>query len=283
MAAIGKHSEIPIPVLFSTTMNYDYSIGPSSRSSRARRAQRARAALGAFSAAGFIVLIATSGTTDSNNAMSNLRRQLAEVASTTAASTKENIKIKFFVKTSGQRPYLSLAKNIADCWGKDITEGDPNNKHRITFLEDSHNNPEGVDELEKEHPWITVERVRGTECQGDYKVVGGDVNCAHWAQRLKTRAVFDFFGKEAFHNAVDGVLGEREDGASTDSTDASYYDWLCYFDDDMVVNVDMLEEELQSKQEECAPNCFLADAPAFGGKTQYPAGGWCMERMAAMR
>ena len=270
-----------MPPVSSATMNNDHSIGPS-RFSRARRAQRARAALGAFSAAGFIVLMATSGTTESNNAMSNLRRQLAEVVSTTVAPTQEHIKIKYFVKTSGQKPYLSLANNIADCWGKDITEGDPNNKHRITYLEDSHNNPEGVDELEREHPWITIERVRGTDCQGDYKVVGGDVNCAHWAQRLKTRAVFDLFGKEDFQNAAEGVLEDREDGA--DNADASFFDWLCYFDDDMVVNVDMLEKEIsESKHEECAPNCFLADAPAFGGKTKYPAGGWCMERMAAMR
>lgn len=260
-------------------MNHrDHSIGPS-RSSRTHRTRRARAALGAFSAAGFIAFMATSGTSESGS----LRRQLAEVVSTAASSssTKDNIKIKLFVKTSGQRPYLSLANNIADCWGKDITEGLPNNKGRITFLEDSHNNPEGVEKLEREHPWITIERVRGTDCQGDYKIAGGDVNCAHWAQRLKTRAVFDLFGKEAFQHASDEVLGDGEDGA--DSANASYYDWVCYFDDDMVVNIDTLEEELRSKHDECAPNCMIADAPAFGGKTKYPAGGWCMERMAAMR
>jgi len=240
------------------------SIGPLHVPSRLRARQTQRAALGAISAAGFIVLMATSGTTDSNNVMSSLRRQLAEVVS--ATPSKQDIKIKYFVKTSGQKPYLSLARNIASSWGREVTEGDPGKKQRMVFLEDSLNNPEGVDELENDHPWISVERVRGTDCQGEYKISGGDVNCAHLAQRLKTRAVFDLFGKEAFQ-----------------STDASHYDWLCYFDDDSVVNVENLVNELQSKYKECAPSCFIADAPAFGNRTPYPAGGWCMERMAAMR
>ena len=79
------------------------------------------------------------------------------------------------------------------------------------------------------------------------------------AQRLKTRAVFT----------------EEEEQNSP-------LDWVCYIDDDMVVNVSNRKKELLEKESECAPDCIIGDQKVHG-KTKFTAGGWCMNQDLVQR
>ena len=91
--------------------------------------------------------------------------------------------------------------------------------------------------------------VQGTESQHYYKTGLGNKADAFKAQRLKTRAVF---------------LNYRET------------DWICYMDDDMVVNMFNLQKELQYEKG------ILGDVSNFKG-TWYTMGGWCMDKQHAIR
>ena len=172
-----------------------------------------------------------------------------------------DVSIHFYIKTSGKVPYIERAEHIADTWGR--------NADQITFLFDNSNH-ENVEIFARERPWTAINHVEGTDRQGDYKGQGkaGEalpwvrVRAAYKAQRLKTRAVFtDFF---------DPALPQPN------------ADWVCYFDDDMVVNLPNLKMDLLEKEQQCAPNCLISDRQGYGG-IQYTAGGWCMQHHLAQR
>ena len=78
-----------------------------------------------------------------------------------------------------------------------------------------------VDEAFSTRKWAKVKHVKGTDKQGEYKHATGRydpiLKVAWAAQRLKTRAVFT----------------EEEEQNSP-------VDWVCYIDDDMVVNCILL-------------------------------------------
>lgn len=148
------------------------------------------------------------------------------------------------------------ARSIAETWGKDAGAG------HITFLFDNVNKEE-VDTFGRSHPWVTIRHIEGTDKQGDYKR-GRDRGPAYEAQRTKTRAVFVEFD----------LLQQKPD-------------WICYLDDDMMVNVKNLEQDLFEKAKVCSPQCFVADAQ-IRSKTRrnlpaYTVGGWCMESYLADR
>ena len=93
--------------------------------------------------------------------------------------------------------------------------------------------------------------VQGTELQHYYKQKNRTTQKKGFmAQRLKTRAVF-----------------KRR--ISTD--------WICYFDDDMVVNFERITQELKDK------NGIIGDVSVIRGYVNYTMGGWCMDRKNAER
>jgi len=160
--------------------------------------------------------------------------------------------IHFFIKACGKRPWFDRAVAIADSWAKD-TDG------KITFLFDN-NNHQAVDDFAQTRPWLSVRHVEGTDDQGGYKGrdKSGDSKEAAWhAQRVKTRAVFSSF---------------------LEIPPAYRPEWVCYIDDDMLVNVDVLKIDLVEKSvsSQCSPNCVIADKHQHG-KIQFSAGGWCMQ------
>merc|ERR1711924_74921 len=55
-------------------------------------------------------------------------------------------------------------------------------------------------------------------------------------------------------------------------------DWVCYLDDDFIVNISVLKKDLLKMSEECSPNCIVADAMNDNGHGLRTSGGWCMER-----
>jgi len=167
---------------------------------------------------------------------------------------EDNPSIRFYIKASGKEKYLARAKHIADTWAKDVDD--------ITFLMDDSNHEE-VDEAFSTRKWAKVKHVKGTDKQGEYKHATGRydpiLKVAWAAQRLKTRAVFT----------------EEEEQNSP-------VDWVCYIDDDMVVNVSNLKKELLKKESECAPDCIIGDQKVHGG-TKFTAGGWCMNQDLVQR
>ena len=162
--------------------------------------------------------------------------------------------IRFYIKASGKEKYLARAKHIADTWAKDVDD--------ITFLMDDSNHDE-VDEAFSTRKWAKVKHVKGTDKQGEYKHATGRydpiLKVAWAAQRLKTRAVFT----------------EEEEQNSP-------VDWVCYIDDDMVVNLSNLKKELLKKESECAPDCIIGDQKVHG-ETKFTAGGWCMNQDLVQR
>mmetsp|Transcript_33291 Transcript_33291/g.75295 ORF Transcript_33291/g.75295 Transcript_33291/m.75295 type:complete len:231 (-) Transcript_33291:432-1124(-) len=117
--------------------------------------------------------------------------------------------------------------------------------------------------MAEEHPWIAVRHVEGTDLQGNYKGHRRpDVDAAHAAQHLKTRAVFDRYRT------------------------GPVPDWVCYLDDDMMVNVAVLREDLLELAPSCRPDCLVADGQVWmpngvngkgSGMIQpYTVGGYCM-------
>mmetsp|Transcript_15636 Transcript_15636/g.34128 ORF Transcript_15636/g.34128 Transcript_15636/m.34128 type:complete len:343 (+) Transcript_15636:138-1166(+) len=174
----------------------------------------------------------------------------------------DTINIHIYVKTSGKSPFIERAMRIADTYGRDVAEGGGT----IRFLFDTHNY-EAVEEFARERPWVSVRRVEGTENQGNYKgessLNDSLLHAAYKAQRLKTRAVF-------LHEDLDA------------ETDAKPADWVCYLDDDMLVNYANLKVDLHEKEAQCSPDCLVSDRVGHGG-IQYTQGGWCMNRELAQR
>ena len=152
--------------------------------------------------------------------------------------------IRFYIKASGEHPWIERALLIADTWAKEVDD--------ITFLMDDSNHDE-VDEAFSTRKWAKVKHVKGTDKQGEYKHATGRydpiLKVAWAAQRLKTRAVFT----------------EEEEEQN------SPVDWVCYIDDDMVVNVSNLKKELLEKEPECAPDCIIGDQKVHG-ETKFTAG-----------
>lgn len=177
------------------------------------------------------------------------------------APPNSDVSVHFYIKTSGNHPFLERAEAIADTWGRE-TDG-------ITFLFDNNNSDE-VAQFDQLRPWVSVKYVEGTDVQGDYKDINARDRAAlsesYQGQRKKTRAVF------ADHLAKPGPIP----------------DWVCYIDDDMIVNVPILKVDLVNKEPQCSPDCLIADRHIHGrgfreATVQYSAGGWCINRDLAHR
>jgi len=174
----------------------------------------------------------------------------------TVVPQDKEVSIHVYIKASGKHPWIERALLIADTWAKEVDD--------ITFMLDN-NNHEEVSEAFGARPWVKVKHIEGTDKQGQYKVRNGDeeemkamVAEAYKAQRLKTRAVF---------------TEEEEQNSKAD--------WICYIDDDMVVNVSNLKKELIEKEPECAPDCIIGDKRMHG--TYYTNGAWCMNKDLVQR
>lgn len=180
----------------------------------------------------------------------------------------ENIKdiaamnIHIYVKTSGKPQFLERSVRIADTYGRDVARDGGSS---IRFLFDNHNH-EAVDEFARDRPWISVLHVEGTDDQGGYKEEQTADSVAYKAQRLKTRAVF---------------LNEDVDDAMKTDADP-VVDWVCYFDDDMLVNFAILKADLHEKEAQCLSDCLIGDKVKHSG-TEYLQGGYCMNRDLARR
>ena len=172
-------------------------------------------------------------------------------------ASADGLTVHFYIKTSGSQVYLDRARHSADTWTRDADPGS------VTFLFDNHQADE-VDRMAEEHPWIAIRHVEGTDQQGNYKGHRKpEVEAAHAAQHLKTRAVFDLY---------------RTDPVP---------DWVCYLDDDMMVNVAVLKEDLLELTPNCSPDCLIADGQVWmpngengkgSGMIQpYTVGGYCMQ------
>merc|ERR1719491_822966 len=143
----------------------------------------------------------------------------------------EQPSVHFFIKAAGQSKFLGRARHVAETWGRNATDAT-----HMTFLFDNVNKEE-VDSFDRDHPWVTVRHVDGTDQQGAYKY--GDVNlrlAAYKAQRTKTRAVFLEF-----------------------ELSAQKPSWLCYLDDDMMVHIPYLQLDLLEKSLVCSPDCLVGD------------------------
>jgi len=152
----------------------------------------------------------------------------------------------------------STNRYIADTWARDAWVREAGDR-RVTFLFD-HKNEDAVSDLGRSAPWIEIRHVDGTDRQGEYKKGAGDKFAAWEAQRTKTRAVF-----------LDYVNGDPPD-------------WVCYLDDDMLVNVANLRRDLAEQSRSCADNCLIADAMARRkGGGGWTVGGWCMNGSLAKR
>jgi len=167
-----------------------------------------------------------------------------------------DVTIHMYIKTTGRRPWFNRVERIADTWGKEVAA----NIGKITFLIDNNNQAE-VDEFFHQRPWTIVKHIEGTD-NGRYKgrgITHAAKLDAHRGQRLKTRAVFADY------------LDNPEKP-----------DWICYMDDDMIVNISNLKMDLLENEPECSPNCMIADRRAWRG-ISYTAGGWCMQQNLAQR
>ena len=176
-----------------------------------------------------------------------------------ASVSAADLTVHYYIKSSGLPAYLDRARHSADTWARDADPGS------VTFLFDNHQ-AWLVDRMADEHPWITVRHVEGTDHQGDYKGHGRPgVEAAHAAQHLKTRAVFD---------------------AYTAAGTTVPPDWVCYLDDDMMVNPAVLKEDLAGLAPSCSPDCLVADGQVWtpngpdgkgSGMIQpYTVGGYCV-------
>jgi len=174
-------------------------------------------------------------------------------------SNGNDVSIDIYVKATGKHPWFDRAERIADTWGKEVAA----NNGKITFLFDNNNHAE-VDEFSQQRPWIMAKHVEGTDKQGGYKGAGvtqASKRDAFRAQRLKTRAVFTNY------------LGNPEKP-----------DWICYMDDDMIVNISNLKMDLLDNEPECSPNCLIADIKEHRHSgIMFTVGGWCMQQNLAQR
>jgi len=193
-----------------------------------------------------------------NSLESNTCWPVEEVAPAAVPQVQDDdVSIHYFIKSSGNEPYIQRALDIADKWAKEVED--------ITFLMDNTNHDK-VDLEYSTRPWAKVRHVDGTDNQGDYKIANGRDNPvlleAYAAQRLKTRAVF---------------AEDLNTGAPRTTSD-----WTCYLDDDMVVNHTNLKAELLKKEPTCSPNCIIGDMAVHAG-IPYTGGGWCMEQKLVER
>lgn len=183
------------------------------------------------------------------------------------SASPPSMSIHFYIKTSGQERFLTRAKHIADTWGKEVmmphNNGDATG-NVIQFLFDNQNQA-AVEDFARDRPWVQIRHVEDTDGQGGYKGKGrhneAQIAAAFRAQRLKTRAVF---------------INEFSE------VDTPAAEWVCYLDDDMVVNGTNLQRDLREKAEHCTPNCLIADGNRWKD-IQYTAGGWCMNHQLAYR
>ncbi|KAL7546619.1 hypothetical protein ACHAWF_009958 [Thalassiosira exigua] len=178
-------------------------------------------------------------------------------------------RVHVYVKTSGKPAYLARSIRVADAYGRGVDA--------LTFLFDRDDAAE-VDAFGRDRPWLDVRRVDGTEKQGDYHIeedtleqVRAAQATAYKAQRIKTRYVFrDFFGEDGAN--WNGAAGGGGPG----------YDWVCYMDDDMLLNVANLKSDLVDLGRTCLPSCLVTDEKGHGG-IKYTQGGWCMNVDLARR
>eukprot|EP00565_Helicotheca_tamesis_P007549 CAMPEP_0185730352 /NCGR_PEP_ID=MMETSP1171-20130828/9644_1 /TAXON_ID=374046 /ORGANISM="Helicotheca tamensis, Strain CCMP826" /LENGTH=304 /DNA_ID=CAMNT_0028399381 /DNA_START=116 /DNA_END=1027 /DNA_ORIENTATION=+ len=213
--------------------------------------------------------IAIVGTCLLNNAMdsvetNNAWASIRQLDSTETISNPETMVIHFYIKTSGQDKYFNRAKRMVKTWGMDGAAGGG----KMILMMDGKNR-ESVDAFGAEHSYLDIVHVDGTDRQGDYKKGSPsheDLREAFHAQRVKTRAVFTEF-----------VSSRNGDEAKQPP------DWMCYLDDDMMVNVTNLKTELGRLWHSCTPNCFIADGLTYTGGVDYTSCGYCMERDLASR
>ena len=64
--------------------------------------------------------------------------------------------------------------------------------------------------------------------------------------------------------------------------------WVCYFDDDVVVNISNLVLDLEAKRPLCQPNCFIAVTarrrnPYGTSEYSWPFTVWCMQAQLIRR